>query len=106
MGKTYRLAVADSQGVAYADADGNIDVVAYVARKLDLDDQETYAVDFSETDGISGGEVQTKIRLTADGRNVAFLLARALRTERKAIDETPVSTPEESVTEVAEPSFA
>lgn len=87
MNKTYSLTIEDSQDV-YARTDGDIDVIAYVARRVisqDLDEKETYTVAFSETEGIgSDVDVRDVLRVTADGELISLLLKKRLTAERKA----------------------
>lgn len=85
MAKTYRLAVENADGVSLADADGDIDVVAYVNRKLRLDEATgSFKASLEETDGISGQETRNILSMTADAEVVAFYLKRKITAERKA----------------------
>ena len=93
MNKTYALLISDANETL-ARVDGDIDVIAYVARKVNLDDARTYSVEFTETEGI-GTDVDSRdvLKVTADGELVSLLLGKRIRSERKASAEAEMTSP-------------
>lgn len=100
MSKTYALLIA-STDKTLARVDGDIDVIAYVARKVNLDDAKTYSVEFTETEGI-GTDVDNRdvLRVTADGELASLLLGKRIRSERKASAEAETAEPAEEQPEI------
>lgn len=84
MSKTYAIAI--KQGEEYvANAEGNIDVIAYAAKHAGLDTPDAvFSVELTETDGIMKADVRTVLKLTADGETVDALIGSKVRKERKA----------------------
>lgn len=85
---TYHISVAgkneDGTEGLLANADGDIDIIAYVNRKLDLNAESEYAVTITETSGIGEDPKRTVLALTADGDTVSTLIGSKVRKERKA----------------------
>jgi hypothetical protein len=72
----------------YAFAYGDIDVVAYAARRAfgaaEDDKAETVALNLSEVTEIHGTVTRPVVKLTADPETVSIVLARYVRRERAA----------------------
>ena len=99
---TYHIGVYTTD-TAQANADGTIDVIGYIANKLELDAETTYTVDLRETDAIGGDSKRTVLNLTADGDTVSTLIASKIRKERKAEREAGNAVDEPAEANTVEP---
>jgi len=64
---------------------GDIDTVAYVARKLSLDAETEYAAVLQQVETIGGAVVRNLSALETNGEDVAFLVKKKITAERKAL---------------------
>jgi len=93
MDKTYRLVIietgSEEGGTFLASTHGDIDVISYVARKVNFVDDKEYTVSFHETDGIGGEDGRRILVVEADAEIVWTMLTKRIRKERQ--DALPVS---------------
>lgn len=83
--KTYRITATDKDsGQAIASADGNLALVAYVARGLkdEMVDGHTYTASIVATDAIGGSLVEVVTDTAGDADTIAYVLGKKVRKLR------------------------
>lgn len=86
--QSYRISIADVDGPKVAHADGDLDTMAYVARKakgvmLAAKTGAEFAVAVHEVDTLGGTTTRTVAAVTADAEVASYVLTKRLAAERK-----------------------
>lgn len=90
----YQIQVtAVENGEALAQAYGDIETIAYHARKLSLGDEKEYRIEVTKHEQIGGEPTGSLVSLTADGEIVSLMLRKKLAAERKRLN-VPAETPD------------
>lgn len=84
--KIYHIDV-ESEGVTVANAYGDLDIIAYVARKAEAaikaGDGQTASLTFIEVESIGGNQKRQIVSLNADAETVGLVLKGRITNERK-----------------------
>lgn len=96
----YRLNVTPA-GDAYpiADAHGDLDTVAYLVRKLNLQPGTEYTATINDLKHIGGDVERSVASVTGDHEIVNYVLGKRLRAERAALAGSEATTPAEPAAE-------
>lgn len=100
--QAYRISIADVDGPKVAHADGDLDTIAYVARRAkdamaDAKKGTEFAVAVHALDTLGGTIIRPVVSVTADAEVAAYVLTKRVTAERKVnadekeMDATPTA---------------